>query len=55
VGWQVLAGPDDVDKARSTIKQFYRDWSEEGREERERCYQPVMQAVEERFGGVFPR
>ncbi|KAK7481450.1 hypothetical protein BaRGS_00027301 [Batillaria attramentaria] len=39
----------DMDKVKTTIKQFYRDWSEAGREERAACYGPVLTAVEKRF------
>ena len=31
--WQGTATPRDLDKARSTIRQLYRDWSEEGHKE----------------------
>ncbi|KAK4693360.1 carnosine N-methyltransferase, partial [Lecanoromycetidae sp. Uapishka_2] len=34
--------PSDIDKARSTIRQFYRDWSAEGASERYACYEPVL-------------
>lgn len=43
--WAGIAKYGDVDKARSTIRQFYRDWSLEGAEEREACYGPVKQAL----------
>lgn len=42
--------PDDIDKVRSTLKQFYRDWSVEGQVERTACYGPVMDELEARFG-----
>ena len=48
--WQGVATPDDVDKARSTIRQLYRDWSAEGAEERDVCYTPVLDMVDETFG-----
>ncbi|OAX32849.1 N2227-domain-containing protein, partial [Rhizopogon vinicolor AM-OR11-026] len=35
----------DFDKLRSTLKQFVRDWSEEGKEERETCYTPMKDAL----------
>ncbi|KAK0651742.1 N2227-like protein-domain-containing protein, partial [Cercophora newfieldiana] len=44
--WSGCAKHQDIDKARSTIRQFYRDWSAEGRPEREACYGPVMRALE---------
>lgn len=48
--WHDTATSSDVNKAHSTIRQFYRDWSEEGRREREVCYDPVLTALEESFG-----
>ncbi|KAI0791475.1 N2227-like protein-domain-containing protein [Irpex lacteus] len=35
----------DMDKLRSTIKQFVRDWSEEGKVERDVCYKPMIDAL----------
>ncbi|VEL23452.1 unnamed protein product [Protopolystoma xenopodis] len=32
----------DMDKVRSTLKQFVRDWSSEGQAERDSCYKPVL-------------
>ncbi|KAJ4302100.1 hypothetical protein N0V88_002236 [Collariella sp. IMI 366227] len=43
--WQGSARPGDIDKARSTIRQFYRDWSAEAAAEREACFGPVMRAI----------
>lgn len=43
--WVGVAKYGDIDKARSTIRQFYRDWSAEGAEEREACYGPVKRAL----------
>lgn len=43
---------EDLDKVRSTLKQFYRDWSVEGQAERTACYGPVMGELEERFGNL---
>jgi carnosine N-methyltransferase len=45
--WQGKATSLDLEKARSTLRQFYRDWSEEGKTEREACYQPVLKALED--------
>jgi carnosine N-methyltransferase len=39
-----------MSKALSTLKQFVRDWSEEGTEERALCYGPVFQALDSLFG-----
>src|SRR3954454_24680179 len=41
--WHDTATSSDINKAHSTIRQFYRDWSLEGRTEREVCYDPVIQ------------
>ena len=40
--WADVAKHADIDKARSTIRQFYRDWSAAGEKERKVCYGPVM-------------
>ena len=34
-----------MEKVLTTIKQFVRDWSKEGREEREMCYKPIIDEV----------
>ncbi|KAI2622185.1 N2227-domain-containing protein [Hypomontagnella submonticulosa] len=44
--WSGIAKFNDLDKARSTLRQFYRDWSAEGAGEREACYGPVYRALE---------
>ncbi|KAH8842030.1 hypothetical protein MCOR27_003939 [Pyricularia oryzae] len=41
-----IAKANDIDKARSTLRQFYRDWSAEGRPEREASYGPVKQYLQ---------
>ncbi|KAK5164575.1 uncharacterized protein LTR77_009781 [Saxophila tyrrhenica] len=38
--------PGDMDKAQSTLKQLYRDWSSEGQAERTASYTPVLEALE---------
>lgn len=48
--WQGTATSSDVTKAHSTIRQFYRDWSAEGKAEREVCYGPVIKALNDEFG-----
>jgi carnosine N-methyltransferase len=40
--WKGTATPNDIEKARSTLRQFYRDWSKEGEAERKACFEPVM-------------
>ncbi|KAJ6621039.1 N2227-domain-containing protein [Mycena sp. CBHHK59/15] len=42
----------DMDKLRSTLKQFVRDWSVEGKEEREACYKPMKDALVAHFSGI---
>lgn len=48
--WHDTATPSDVNKAHSTIRQFFRDWSFEGSWEREVCYEPVLLALGSEFG-----
>ncbi|KAI1659941.1 N2227-domain-containing protein [Daldinia decipiens] len=43
--WSGVAKYNDLDKARSTIRQFYRDWSAEGAIERDACYGPIYRAL----------
>jgi carnosine N-methyltransferase len=43
--WRGKATSNDLEKARSTLRQFYRDWSAEGAFEREACYGPVFKAL----------
>ncbi|KAF6232923.1 hypothetical protein HO173_008886 [Letharia columbiana] len=49
IDWRNTAKPSDIDKARSTIRQLYRDWSHEGAAERKACYEPVIQDVVRAF------
>ncbi|TFY80859.1 hypothetical protein EWM64_g3160 [Hericium alpestre] len=42
----------DMDKLRSTLKQFVRDWSEEGRDEREASYKPMRDALLQHFSDI---
>ncbi|KAI5625269.1 carnosine N-methyltransferase isoform X1 [Silurus asotus] len=46
------AGPAstfDMDKLKSTIKQFVRDWSETGKGERDSCYAPIIKEIQIQF------
>ncbi|KAG6035961.1 hypothetical protein E4U41_005877 [Claviceps citrina] len=45
--WAGVAKHADIDKARSTIRQFYRDWTADGAAERKVCYAPILKALEE--------
>ena len=42
---KVQTTQNDTDKARSCINQFYRDWSAAGNAEREKCFDPVLGAL----------
>jgi len=39
----------DMDKVKTTIKQFVRDWSQDGQQERLICYTPIIDEVQKRF------
>ena len=39
----------DMDKVRTTIKQFFRDWSEAGAQERNLCYKPIIDEIVRRY------
>jgi len=41
--WRGTATSTDLDKARSTLRQFYRDWSEEGALERAASLDPIIE------------
>ncbi|KAK0828926.1 hypothetical protein LTR73_004559 [Friedmanniomyces endolithicus] len=43
--WKGTATPNDLDKARSTIRQLYRDWSLEGLPERHASHSPIISAL----------
>ncbi|KAL8886499.1 MAG: hypothetical protein Q9192_006474, partial [Flavoplaca navasiana] len=45
INWHGEAKSSDLDKARSTIRQFYRDWSSEGATERRASYGPVLRDI----------
>ncbi|KKK19356.1 hypothetical protein AOCH_006281 [Aspergillus ochraceoroseus] len=47
--WHGVATSSDVNKAHSTIRQFYRDWSAEGQPERDVSYVPVLQTLKTEF------
>lgn len=48
--WHGRATSSDLSKVQTTIRQFYRDWSVEGRQERDVCYSPVLQFLTDEFG-----
>ncbi|VVC89681.1 carnosine N-methyltransferase [Leptidea sinapis] len=39
----------DVEKVQSVLKNIVRDWSEMGAPEREQCYQPILDELEDRY------
>lgn len=43
--WKGKADPSDLDKARSTIRQLYRDWSAEAAPERAASFDPILAAL----------
>ncbi len=45
----------DMEKLQGTLKQISRDWSSEGKPERERCYEPVIQEILRRLPDVSKR
>ncbi|KAI6246538.1 Carnosine N-methyltransferase [Erysiphe necator] len=44
--WQGKATSNDIEKARSTLRQFFRDWSNEGTAEREASYGRVVEILQ---------
>ncbi|KAJ1830901.1 hypothetical protein LPJ63_004639 [Coemansia sp. RSA 2711] len=50
-----MAKSSHMEKVLSTLKQFVRDWSEEGERERAQTYGPILQALEDEFAHVAPR
>ncbi|KAI8932671.1 hypothetical protein NX059_010165 [Plenodomus lindquistii] len=45
----VQTSKSDMEKARSCINQFYREWSAEGAIERSKCFEPVIAALESEY------
>lgn len=39
----------DQEKVQATIKQLVRDWSTEGMDERNACYQPIIDEILQQF------
>ncbi|CAN7983936.1 unnamed protein product [Ixodes hexagonus] len=46
---QVPATSLDMDKVQGVLKQFVREWSAEGADERRACFQPIIDAIVEHF------
>lgn len=45
----LVVHPKDIVKMRSTLKLFIRDWSKEGKKEREMCFNPILNAITEYY------
>lgn len=43
------ANYEDMEKVKTTLKQFVRDWSSEGKAERDACYKPILEALDSRY------
>ena len=52
--WKGQAKPSDMDKARSTIRQLYRDWSAEGEPERRALHYPIISALASYLPATLP-
>jgi hypothetical protein len=50
--WRGPVNPNDQEKAHSTVKQLYRDWSAEGAVERRQCFEPILEALNEEYKHV---
>lgn len=53
--WYDTAESHHIDKARSTIRQMYRDWSTDGSVERQACYDPVLEDLDLEFSQLTDR
>ena len=42
--------PMDIEKVHSTLKSFVRDWSSDGKLERDQCYKPILDEIDQIFG-----
>ncbi len=40
-----------MEKVKTTLKQFVRDWSSDGQAERDACYKPVLEEIQ----ALFPK
>ncbi|CAO2652625.1 Nn.00g009080.m01.CDS01 [Neocucurbitaria sp. VM-36] len=52
---RVQTSQADMEKARSCINQFYREWSVEGAIERSQCFDPVVAALEDAYASQSQR
>ncbi|KAI8337102.1 N2227-like protein-domain-containing protein [Chlamydoabsidia padenii] len=51
-GEQPPVKPSDMDKVRSTLKQCFRDWSKEGKPERDAIYVPIIEELESIYSSL---
>ncbi|KAJ3212762.1 hypothetical protein HK099_007668 [Clydaea vesicula] len=49
---QEVATSKNIDKVRSTLRQFVREWSSEGEKEREDCYLPILNALDDIYKDI---
>jgi len=52
--WYGYATPNDMEKARSTLRLFFRDWSAEGLRERNSSFIPILSALENHLPNLPP-
>jgi carnosine N-methyltransferase len=50
--WQAPPDSTSMGKAYTTVRQLYRDWSAEGKSERDACYAPVISALGTEFSST---
>ncbi|PNS15226.1 Carnosine N-methyltransferase [Sphaceloma murrayae] len=50
--WRGTAKPSDMDKARSSIRQLYRDWSAEGTDERHATFNTMLSALDSTHAAI---
>nr|CAD1828157.1 unnamed protein product [Ananas comosus var. bracteatus] len=46
---QLNVPPVDVDKVRCIIRNIVRDWAQEGQKERDQCYKPILEELNQHF------
>lgn len=53
--WQGAILPHNQEKAHSTLRQLFREWSAEGASERDACFAPVIDALNAQFPHLLKR
>lgn len=51
----LIIKPQNISKLRSTIRQIARDWTSAGQEERNQCYGPLIELIEDHFKNTKER